>query len=60
MASISIVASPAISCCSIHDGKSVNVARKCVTITCVPSTVTTSKIFAAASGVNDLSRVTNR
>jgi hypothetical protein len=45
--------------CSIHVGRSVNVARKWVTITWVPSTVSTSNTFAAASGFNEPRRATS-
>jgi hypothetical protein len=45
---------------SIHAGKSVNDARKCVTTICTPSMVTTSNTFAAADGSSEPSRAANR
>lgn len=63
-ASINMVAasvgSGADSFASTHDGKSVNVVRKCVTTTCVPSTVTRSNTFAVAAEFNDPRRATSR
>jgi hypothetical protein len=58
--SITLGVSPDAACWSIHVGRSVNVARKCVMTTCFPSTVSTSKIFAVASGSNEPSRATSR
>jgi hypothetical protein len=61
MACITIVfSSPVTACCDSHVGKSVNVARNCVTTTLVPSTSTISITFVDVAASSTPTLASNR